>query len=267
MIGIKFRGRLGNQIFQYYFMKYMKSQAPNQLVFFTNPNHAYITKYFEFSPYEKIICGSRVWSLITRHLPDWCKMQVKEVHNFSKPRHYAPVPGTLFSGFYQTDWYFKQIPNVKKLVLKQEYRQLFLDKFGKMYADKPVVVVHIRRTDYMNYGKRDISLPMAYFKRQLDSIENIEQYQVIFVSDDIKHVKEIFDIKPNYYFSSESEIVDFQLIQNADIAIISNSSFAWWACYLSPKQNKVLAPTNWMGHTIGREHPRGVMTDKFEWRT
>ena len=120
----------------------------------------------------------------------------------------------------------------------------------------------------MNYGerrKRDISLPMEYFKKRLEAIENIENYKVIFVSDDIEHVKEFFTIKSNYMFSNNSEIIDFQLIQNADISIISNSTFAWWACYLSIKDNIVYAPKNWFGFKIGVEHPRGIMTDKFIW--
>ena len=125
--------------------------------------------------------------------------------------------------------------------------------------------MHIRRTDYLNYGKRDISLPIEYFQSQLNSIKDLASYKVFFVSDDIEFVKKAFSEQSNYIFSSNDEITDFQLILNADIAIISNSSFAWWACFLSKKKNKVIAPKNWMGFRIGAEHPKGVMTKRFTW--
>jgi hypothetical protein len=79
-------------------------------------------------------------------------------------------------------------------------------------------------------------------------------------------VRATFSEKPNFIFSSNDEITDFQIIQNADIAIISNSSFGWWAAYLSPKRNTVYAPKNWMAFRIGAEHPKGVMTEKFIWK-
>ena len=120
----------------------------------------------------------------------------------------------------------------------------------------------------MSYGerrKRDISLPMAYFKKRLEALGDLSAHKVIFVSDDISHVKQVFPPQENFVFSENSEIIDFQIIQHADIAIISNSTFAWWACFLSPKKQEVYAPKNWFGFKIGREHPRGIMTDKFEW--
>jgi hypothetical protein len=38
-----------------------------------------------------------------------------------------------------------------------------------------------------------------------------------------------------------------------------------WATYLSKKNNKVIAPKNWLGFRIGKEHPKCIMTKKFNW--
>ena len=155
------------------------------------------------------------------------------------------------------------------LKLKEKYIREYNAKYGELFNNNKIVVVHIRRTDYMSYGerrKRDISLPLAYFKKRLDAIENLNEYQVIFVSDDTDKVKKVFKAQSNFTFSNNSEIIDFQLIQNADISIISNSTFAWWAAYLnSKKYKKVYAPKDWFGFRIGRDHPKGIMTDKFIW--
>jgi hypothetical protein len=152
-----------------------------------------------------------------------------------------------------------------KISIKKEFTDQFDREFGQQFMNNKTIVVHIRRTDYLNYGKRDISLPMEYFKKRLEALGEIEDHLVYFVSDDIDYVKAYFKEQPNYIYSSNNEITDFQIIKNADIAIISNSSFAWWAAYLSDKKNMVYAPKNWLGFRIGKEHPKRVMTDRFIW--
>jgi|SRR5215217_3093533 len=265
MIGVKFNGRLGNQIFQLAFFEYLKTNNKNRSFFFLNPHHSYISKYFDLGTFHNLTLGSKAYSAITRVLPDILKFKEVYIQNIQVPRAIHPENWTIYKGFFQTDWYVKHIIGKFRISLKKPYKDQFESQFGETFANYKTIVVHIRRTDYLNYGKRDISLPMEYFKKRLDDLGNIDDFKVFFVSDDMEHVKTYFTQKPNYIFSSNSEIIDFQIIMNAGIAIISNSSFAWWAAYLSEKDNKVYAPKNWMGFRIGKEHPKKVMTDKFIW--
>jgi hypothetical protein len=265
MIGVKFSGRLGNQIFQYVFYQYLKTNNRDEHFFFVNPHHAYLTKYFDLGTYDNRTLSSKVYSIFTRSL-GWV-LRSKEVYiqNIQVPREVQVKDWTVYKGFFQTDWYLKHLQGELNINIRPRYVQEFQDKFGEVFNKEKTVVVHIRRTDYMNYGKRDISLPMEYFKKRLDAIADLDSYRVFFVSDDIAHVRSYFKEKPNFVYSSNNEITDFQIIKNADIAIISNSSFAWWAAYLSEKKNTVYAPKNWLGFRIGKEHPKKVMTERFIW--
>jgi hypothetical protein len=265
MIGVKFNGRMGNQIFQYAFFQYLKTNNENQTFFFVNPHHAYLTRYFDLGLKQNLLMGSKLYSIITRSAPAVLPFKEIYIQNIQVPRPVVVKDWIVYKGFFQTDWYLNHIKGKFNITLKPKYIQAFEAKFGSTFSSEKTVVVHIRRTDYLNYGKRDISLPMKYFKQRLDAIENLERYKVFFVSDDIEHAKDYFKEKPNYIYSSNNEIIDFQIIMNADIAIISNSSFAWWAAYLSEKNNTVYAPKNWLGFRIGKEHPKKVMTNKFIW--
>jgi hypothetical protein len=265
MIGVKFNGRLGNQIFQYAFYQYLKTNNKKYHFFFTNPHHAYLSKYFDVDAYQALTLQSKLYSIVTRSLIRLIRFKEIYIQNIQVPREVEVENWCIYKGFFQTDFYLKHIKGDLKLRIKRKFVEAFEAQFGDIFRNEKTVVVHIRRTDYMNYGKRDISLPMAYFKSRLDAIEDISSYKVFFVSDDIEHVKDYFQVKSNYIFSSNNEITDFQIIKNADIAIISNSSFAWWAAYLSEKQNTVYAPKNWLGFRIGKEHPKKVMTDRFTW--
>ena len=265
MVGVKFIGRLGNQIFQYAFLQYLKTNNKGKTIFFVNPHHGYLTKYFDLGPYQNLILGSKAYSVATRVIPKIIKFNEVYIESIQVPKPIEVKNWTIYKGFFQTDFYVRQIIGGLQISIKKEFTDKFDLEFGEKFRNNKTVVVHIRRTDYLTYGKRDISLPMEYFKRRLEALGTIEDYLVYFVSDDIEYVRSYFQERPNYIYSSNNEITDFQIIKNADIAIISNSSFAWWAAYLSDKKNRVYAPKNWLGFRIGKEHPKKVMTDRFTW--
>jgi hypothetical protein len=265
MIGVTFQGRLGNQLFQFSFYRYVKSRSKGRIVFFPNPHHAYLTRYFDLGTYN-LFLGSKIYSVFTRMIPRLIRFREVYIHNFVSPRHREFENYTIYHGYYQTDWYLEHTPVKFDLKIKPKYIAEFRQKFGEIFDKEKTVVVHIRRTDYLNYGKRNISIPILYFKERLSEIADLEKYKVIFLSDDMEYVRANIEAKPNFMFSHNNEIIDFQIIQHADIAIISNSSFSWWASYLGKKDNVVYAPENWLGFHIGKEHPRGVMTDRFIWK-
>ena len=265
MVGVYFKGRLGNQLFQYAYLLYLKSKYKDKVFFFPNPHHAYIAKYFDLGTYHNLTLGSKLYSIMMRCIPRILPFKDVFFHNFVAPKEKKPENFTIHHGYFQSDWYLKQIEGGLKLPLKEKYIRSFHEAYGELFSKHKTLVVHIRRTDFLSYGKRDISLPIEYFVERLNAVNDLDSYKVIFVSDDLPYVKRFFPEKANYIFTSNSEIIDFQIIQNADIAIISNSTFSWWACYLSAKKQVVYAPKNWMAFNIGREHPRGVMTEKFNW--
>jgi len=265
MVGVKFIGRLGNQLFQYYFLQYLKTQAPGKFFFFPNPHHAYLARYFQLGWYHNLTLNSKLYSLLARAIPKIFSFREVPIHNFFKPKPIQVQDSTIYTGYYQSDFYVEAVNPSLLPRLKPKYVRAFREKYGDVFDNYPTVTVHIRRTDYLNYQNRDISLPLSHFQRQLDRIADLDRYTVFFVSDDLDFVKKGIPPRPNFRFVANDEITDFQLIQHADIAIISNSTFAWWAGYLSPKANQVIAPKNWMGFRIGREHPRGIMTHRFEW--
>jgi hypothetical protein len=201
-----------------------------------------------------------------RVLPILFKCKEVYYYNFSSPRAVKAQNRTIYNGYYQSDWYLQHTSKPFPVKIRKKYTALFNKEFGSIFTNGKTIAVHIRLTDYKTFYKRDLSIPITYFKKQLAEINDIDSYTVFFVSDDIEYVKTEFPIKPNFIFSSNNEITDFQIIHNADIAIISNSTFAWWAAYLSTKNKQVIAPKYWLGFYSNVEFPKGIMTDKFTWR-
>jgi hypothetical protein len=49
---------------------------------------------------------------------------------------------------------------------------------------------------------------------------------------------------------------------NADVCILSNSSFSWWGAWLNTKPGKVIyGPQNWLGFGKNDEYPAGISTN------
>ena len=123
-----------------------------------------------------------------------------------------------------------------------------VNKFIKeINSDLPLVSVHIRRGDYLNYPLIHSECSLQYYKESLNLLkEKIGDFTPIFVSDDKKWCLENF--KDSIVSPFNDEIEDFILMTKCNHNIIANSTFSWWSAYLNQNQNKiVIAPLKWFG--------------------
>ncbi len=272
MIGLKMHGLLGNHMFQYaamtsfgrllgtdFFIQYGKTRM-------TKPR---LHRYFELHNYNPWRNRWRdfYYRTLTR-LPD--RVFVQEV----LPEHQLAELSDhlMYQGYFQSARYFDPIKTeVDKIFrIKKKYREQLKQLYGEFLAAHKVVVVHLRRTSYVVAESEQFggnwALPLSYYHKALSLIDNIDQYKVIFISDDIEFVKEEFGTRDNYLYESNSEIIDFQLLMHADILILANSTFSWWGAFLNPKQDKlVYAPKYWLGFKVNQEYPIGIMDIDWHW--
>jgi len=292
MIGVLSQGRLGNQMFQFAFG--WSASRKLKTNFFFEGNHSlhyfelyqsfdknnkwnvlsYVLNNFFYSGEEKVFkrplraIPSNIRNYFVRkRIVEWPN-KLGESDYLLKDLH----DNLIYSGFFQSEEYFIQY--------KQEILQFFRvkgsyqDAFSKAKSHlfkKKTVAVHLRRTDYASFGGEelggyDMTLPVAYYHRCLGQIDGLNDYNVIFVSDDIEFARTEFGQKENFYFECNNEITDFQILHNADIIITANSTFSWWAAWLNTKNNnKVFAPKYFLGFKVNQYYPAGIRVKNWEW--
>ena len=244
--------QMGNQMFQYAFSLGLKGLA---LPFCSTWEYPFKLQYFKLNRTLPFIyrhpCLAKQYRRLCRLLIH-DKVTDNEGHTITIPdsgSHY-------YEGFFQSEQYFHHcIPAVRRAFhIRKPYRDIFEEKYEAFFLNHKTIAIHLRRTDYTEVefeglGGHDVSLPIEYYRKAFDQISNLNDYEVLFVSDDIESVRRDFAGPENYHFEKNDPIVDFQIIQHADIAIISNSSFAWWAAFLGSHE-RVIAPKYWIGHKV-----------------
>lgn len=124
------------------------------------------------------------------------------------------------------------------------------------------ICVHVRRGDFLSdtFKKDFYVCDNGYFQRAIELIKaKVKNPTFIFFSNDIEWVKKNFKIAGSSYFESGNDPAweTFRLMYSCKHFIISNSTFSWWAQYLSRNPNKiVVSPDHWYNNPEMNKHAR-----------
>lgn len=151
-------------------------------------------------------------------------------------------------GYFQSEKYFKKYDDLikRELHVKSKTDLKNADVLMQIKSANSVCI-HVRRGDYVTENL--LVCDKAYYEAAIRYIrQKIENPVFFFFSDDIQWVKENF--KNDGYIYVENNNQDYEeleLMYNCKHFILSNSSFSWWAQYLSDNESKlVVAPKKWM---------------------
>ena len=266
MIITKLNGGLGNQLFEYACARNLQLKYNDEMRldiegFKRSPRH-YSLENFILNDDVNVLPEKDSKSLVLlQAISKWNRnlafslgplfgAYIWKSSNF-KPLNIKDTNGrTLYQyGYWQSEAYFKEYKDViiKELKVKTPIPAVCNELLKEI--EKPnSVCVHIRRGDYVDCGF--LHCDEAYYNKGLDYIHKKHgDCNAIIFSDDIAWVKENmkFNVPSTYV---ELDIPDYETLRLMYLCkhfVISNSSFSWWAQYLSENPNKiVIAPEYWL---------------------
>lgn len=285
MYYVRLRGGMGNQMFQYAFGKALEHRTgiPVQfdLSYFNDASKmivnntgrdssGYWIRTYEIGIFPNlnlpIADQTKLEKLRKNKIPFRKLFGIKKYkdyvpddsfpYDFYDERLFHQKQNTIFNGYYQNEKYFDdirgvllhdfQFPNIRS---DDTYNQSLYDKI--LHTENSVFI-QVRREDY---AERSWMLPLSYYKSAVEYIRSHinNPHFFVFCAEDPEYIKNNFDIgvpfelvgeknfEPNNYYEN------MRLMNTCQHAILANSTYCWWAAYLSDQRRKItIAPSPWL---------------------
>lgn len=231
---IKIKGGLGNQLFQYAFGKYLEKNFKYNVKFNTSYyNNQSGTRKFILNDllqnfnYETVSSKENLFEKLLN-------FRTEKLYKYIIEKKFSLLPNTMI-GYWQ-DLYFANSIETK------DFKKGFFN-FNNSKIEKNYYVLHFRGGDFYN-SKAHIVLDVNYYKNCLNFFQDKPIYCI---TDDHKNLDILLNnLNCKNTFKLElNELDAFKLIYNSQGGIASNSTFCWWAVYLSNKRNWIF-PKSWL---------------------
>lgn len=221
MVEVIYKGRFGNNIFQYCFGRILAENLGFKLkadAIPGFPNTATPVEGYDYSDYPtQIITGQTV-----------------DLEGVLKDKSKRKI---VLDGFFQKYEYYKPYKNL----IKNNW--LLMDVQSKECVMPDDIIVYVRRGDVIREG---IALPFSYYH---ECLKNTHYDRVFLCTDDsrdpfiflFKRYKAIIHHSKNNYLN------DFRFMMAFNKIIQSASSFSWWAAFLS-NAKEIYCPISLNGH-------------------
>jgi len=274
---VKFKGGLGNQLFQYslirnFEIKYNLKHIKGDFSYFNDINNDTV----RLPRIKKLKVNITIAS--KEDVSEICKFKksgnplglkykskiyfektFNKKYYFESDRSYRDLSTLLnynyYDGYWQSWKYVEEIEdNLRKEIQPNFELSSQTKKIIAKMENENSVFIGIRRGDYLT-TKKDInhygSYSINYYLKAIEYIKKNVDNPIFYVfSNDITWVKENLDFKTDVIYRDDkeqtSDVEELFIMGTCKHAIIVNSSFYWWGAWLIENQDKiVIAPNNW----------------------
>lgn len=265
---VRFKGGIGNQMFQYAFAEALRSRGREvtcNLGFYRKNTNAMPFVLNEVFPnvvlnevddlvFQEI---DKKWQAIKSDPLQRAEFEkkLKERFFWVEDGHccYNPdvfeTQNCVFVGYWQTEKYFCALREKLLQCFSFQDQESKLLQLGNIIYSNNYVSVHVRRGDFERLESHRVCT-LSYYRKAIEYVKRFfGDMQFIFFSDDIEWVKanlkEDGIICESGMFDDYRDWYDMYLMTRCRGNIISNSSFSWWGAWLN-NNNFVIAPKVWL---------------------
>lgn len=259
-------GGLGNQLFQYAIGRHLSIKNNDRLVIdasvylFDKLRHYDLDRYNIKAEVGNIATcfSARLAKNIIPKIEKKITLPikyVKERNNYFNNEILSEQRNIILDGYWQSEEYFKDI---RDIILDDLTLLSSPDKENKKMLkhinNSNSVCLHVRRDDYVSnplLQKFHGNLTPEYYKEAINSIcDRIIDPDFFIFSDEPEWCRRyIITNRPHTYVDingPDKAPEDLRLMSACKHFIIANSSFSWWAAWLSENKKKnIIAPKRW----------------------
>lgn len=247
-IVIKLFAGLGNQLFQYTYGQYLKTQG-HSVLFLQQPSN---------NDFSHVFCTDKT----TLNSCTYIRTKNKKLLFLYKVL-YKFILHNYYAGFYQKKKYpnelLPQLPKILSFLHKDAYLKT---KEYKIVSSCQSVSLHIRGGDYLQEAYYKNICTQEYYKNAIHYIlKNVPKVHFFIFTNDVKYAQSIVSNIDNSIFKDSTFIAneefkndsgfDLFLMSQCTHNIIANSTYSWWGAFLNSNTNKIVTcPVKWTNKEI-----------------
>lgn len=291
MIYVDLRGRLGNQMFIYAFAYAISRENNNEPICFCGCKDGNSLINY---PIENVIDGVTEFpmNILQRFLlRNYTQYQIKtsrmKTYEYEQKMRLIHQRCGLFlcengfikferkncrkkkiyiDGYFQSEKYFEKYRDDVKKMFEPKQKVCTENQriYYRIYSDKTAVCVDFRLGDYINNPLHGVCT-LEYYKRAMEYL-NVQLNKPTFYvfSTDVEYIKSVtsdWDYNMVLENGDSPDYEKLRLMSACKHFIITNSTYDWWAQYLSKNPNKiVIAPSKW----FAKECPCDIYLDNWK---
>lgn len=248
MIILRFCGGIGNQLFQMAAATSLSLSTKKPILLNTkaiinykNPRKFLLDKILNLDDFPLYRNHSLSMKLllhissfrIGRFSHPFCVNDLNARDRFSYPS--KRIPCIFLDGYFQNCWHLLDSTRILNLFKNR----LILDKSFPTDSLNHAVI-HIRGSDFLDSVNHNIC-NLDFYSNAVKKVSKEGFKDFVIITDDQAYalafadrLSQLFPSLSFFISKSRSELEDFASIMRAPIRIIGNSTFAYWACMLSP---------------------------------
>lgn len=243
--------RLGNQMFQY---AYLRSMSIN--------NNLKIKLHRNSSPFGYVqdqihdAFDLNIEQLDTENNDGYCIQEKSLLYDSNLM--VAPKNQNIFAeGYFQSEKYFSKYFEIirEDFKFKNNIKTKGDEYINNLQLNIPIVALHVRRGDNLGPGSPTLLVTDTFYKNAIKYIDyKIPNYKLLIFSDDKKWCQENFSEQT--IVDGLSDLEELYVMTRCNHFIIGSSSFSWWGAWLSHEKNKiVISPNKWFSEKIMNNSP------------
>jgi hypothetical protein len=258
MIIVKINGGLGNQMFQYALGRHLAEIHQKKLLLdasgLSDPQFNLTPRVYELDAFKNI--GADLvqpsQSKALRRSTPFAAWFVEGRFGFHEAiLHLPSFPAIGIDGYWQSEKYFKDVASIVRFDFTFRDAIKANDNIMKINSTE-AVCVHVRRQDFLSpVGAHYGFVGQQYYDRAVDLMSRQVKDPTFFVfSDDLTWCKDYLSLPGSSNFVERDPntraATSLHIMSLCKHFIIANSSFSWWAAWLSSSPHKrVIAPERW----------------------
>lgn len=245
---VLFTGGLGNQLFQFAFVLYLKTIFCDDEICFNKSSYIKhsqhsgfeANKFFDFSGVSEDTKDYYTFSYrLIRKLNRKLRAKNREIYfandrNFSESKKFK-----VYESFWQNVKYYETVKDELKIRFVGVDSLCANTELAQLIKQNESVYIHIRRGDYCNNPAYFDLSKTSYYEKAIRLIrEKITNPRFFVFSDDIEWCKTYFQDQEDFVYvkyENQSALSDLALMLMCKNSIIANSSFSWWGSALDTK--------------------------------